>query len=140
MQTRKNPRVARSKDPRVRRRCCKFRVDRGGSSTSNVMQSSVRRPRPRSIYRKFRAEHAYPRPVAVSVLLRVFSRPREGMPPSHNLPYHSRSGKMPFTRSIQLEGCPSAGLSSAGDSAAGLEASAGTAGGRGTFCTRNRGQ
>ena len=50
------PGVGPSKDPRVPRRCCKFRVDKSGSSTPNVTQSSARRPRPRSLYRKFRSD------------------------------------------------------------------------------------
>ena len=54
--------------------------------------------------------------------------------------YHSRSGRIAFTRSIQLDGCASAGFSSEDCSTAGLEASAGTASGDGTFCMRKRGQ
>jgi hypothetical protein len=47
------PDVGRSKDPGVPQQCCKFRVDKSGSSTSNVTESSARRPRPRSLYKNF---------------------------------------------------------------------------------------
>jgi hypothetical protein len=53
---RKNPRVAPSKDPRVPRRCCNFRVDKSRSSTPNVTQNSARRPRPIELYRKFHSD------------------------------------------------------------------------------------